>query len=179
MELCVVSEAHFPKVLFLCGPTNTNSLPLLSSSTFDNTGKSYNITRVVDENLNFVLEKYEAYSPMYISMSYSLTFALSFAAVTAIVVHTYLYNGAEIWAKFKNSRHGGEDIHKRLMNSYKEVPDWWYAVLTVLVLALGIFTVRYWPSGLPVWGFIVVCFGMGVILIIPEGILEGTTNQRM
>ncbi|RDW87636.1 hypothetical protein BP5796_03330 [Coleophoma crateriformis] len=154
-------------------------LPLLSSSTFDNTGASYNISRVVDSNLNFVLEKYEAYSPMYISMSYSISYALSFAAVTAIVVHTYLYNGTEIWAKFKNSRHGGEDIHKRLMRSYKEVPDWWYAVLTVGVLGLGIFTIRYWDSGLPVWGFIVVCFGMGVVLIIPEGILEGTTNQRI
>ena len=155
------------------------SLPLLSSSTFDNTGKSYNITRVIDSNLNFLVDKYEAYSPMYISMSYSISYALSFAAVTAMVVHTYLYNGSEIWARFKNSRNGGEDIHKRLMNKYKEVPDWWYMILTLVVLALGIVTVRNWDSGLPVWGFIVVCFGMGVVLIIPEGILEGTTNQRM
>ncbi|KAK6083432.1 Glutathione transporter 1-like protein 2 [Seiridium cupressi] len=154
-------------------------LPLLSSSTFDNTGSSYNISRVVDDKLNFVLGKYEEYSPMYISMSYSISYALSFAAVTAMVFHTYLYNGKEIWAKFKNSRSGGEDIHKRLMNVYKEVPDWWYGVLTVVVLGLGIFTVRYWDSGLPVWGFIVVCFGMGVVLIVPEGILEGTTNQRI
>jgi hypothetical protein len=159
--------------------TDSCSLPLLSSSTFDNTGSSYNITRVVDENLNFVLSKYEAYSPMYISMSYSLTYALSFAAVTAMVVHTYLYNGAEIWAKLKNSRSGGEDVHKRLMNVYKEVPDWWYGVLTLIVLGMGILTVQYWDSGLPVWGFIIVCFGMCVVLIIPEGILEGTTNQRM
>ena len=116
---------------------------------------------------------------MYISMSYSLTYALSFAAVTAIIVHTYLYNGKEIWAKLKNSRHGGEDIHKRLMGAYKEVPDWWYGILTVIILALGCFVVRYWDTGLPIWGFIVVCFGMGVLLIVPEGILEGTTNQRV
>lgn len=154
-------------------------LPLLSSGTFDNTGLSYNVSRVVDENLDFVLSQYEQYSPMYISMSYSLTYGLSFAAVTAIIVHTYLYNGSEIWAKFKNARHGGEDIHKRLMNSYKEVPDWWYGILTVVVLGLGIMTIRYWDTGLPVWGFIVVCFGLGVLMIVPEGILEGTTNQRM
>ena len=155
------------------------SLPLLSSSTFDNTGKVYNISRVIDKHYNFDLAAYKSYSPMYISMSYSLTYGLSFAAVTAIVVHTYLYNGKEIWAKFKNSRSGGEDIHKRLMNEYKEVPDWWYGILTAVVLALGCFTVRYWDTGLPIWGFIVVCFGMGVVLIIPEGILEGTTNQRV
>ncbi|KJR86061.1 oligopeptide transporter [Sporothrix schenckii 1099-18] len=166
-------------ILYYANVWNSAYLPLLSSTTYDNTGKTYNITRVVNENLDFVLSKYEEYSPMYISMSYSLTYALSFAAVTSIVVYTYLYNGSEIYAKFKNARHGGEDIHKRLMNSYKEVPDWWYGVLTVSVLGLGILTIRYWETGLPVWGFIVVCFGMGVLLIVPEGILEGTTNQRI
>ncbi|KAI5271242.1 OPT superfamily oligopeptide transporter [Aureobasidium subglaciale] len=166
-------------ILYYTNVWNSAYLPLLSSSTFDNTGKAYNVTRVVNAHLDFDLAEYKKYSPMYISMSYSLSYALSFAAVTAIVVHTYLYNGAEIWAKFKNSRHGGEDIHKRLMRPYKEVPDWWYGVLTVIVLGLGILTVRNWDTGLPVYGFIFVCFGMGVILIIPEGILEGTTNQRI
>lgn len=171
MELCLVGLE--------CWDGTHPSLPLLSSGTFDNTGKAYNVSRVVDAAHQFDLARYKAYSPMYISMSYSLTYGLSFAAVTAIVVHTYLYNGKEIWAKVKNAKHGGEDIHKRLMASYQEVPDWWYAVLTLVILALGCFTVRYWDTGLPIWGFIVVCFGMGVVLIIPEGILEGTTNQRV
>ncbi|RAH72932.1 OPT superfamily oligopeptide transporter [Aspergillus aculeatinus CBS 121060] len=166
-------------ILYYTNVWNSAYLPLLSSSTFDNTGSSYNVSRVVDENLDFVLSKYEQYSPMYISMSYSLTYGLSFAAVTAVVVHTYLYNGSEIWAKFKNSRHGGEDIHRRLMHAYREVPDLWYGILFVVTAGLGIFTVKYWETGLPVWGFIVVCCGMCVFLIVPEGILEGTTNQRV
>ena len=152
---------------------------MLSSSTFDNTGALYNVSRVVDKDLNFVLSKYKQYSPMYVSMSYPLTYGLSFAAVTAIIVHTYLYHGKEIWAKFKDSRHGGEDVHKRLMSVYPEVPEWWYVVITVIILGLGMFTVGYWPPGLPVWAFLLVCFGLGVILIVPEGILEGTTNQRV
>ncbi|KAB8220940.1 OPT oligopeptide transporter protein-domain-containing protein [Aspergillus novoparasiticus] len=123
--------------------------------------------------------KYQAYSPMYISVGYALTYGLGFAAVTAVIVHTYLYNGREIWAKFKNSRAGGEDIHRRLMHAYNDVPDWWYGILTVIVLGLGVLTVRYWDTELPVWGFLVVCFGMGVVLILPEGILQGTTNQRV
>lgn len=134
---------------------------------------------MVDANLNFLESGYKKYSPMYISMAYSLTYGLSFAAVTAIVLHTYLYNGSEIWARFKDSRHGGEDIHRRLMRSYKEVPDWWYGLLTVIVLGLGILTIKNWDTELPVWGFIVVCFGMAALLIVPEGILQGTTNQRV
>ncbi|KAJ5107487.1 hypothetical protein N7456_004162 [Penicillium angulare] len=154
-------------------------LPLLSSSTFDNTGNSYNVSRIVDANLNFVESQYKEYSPMSISMAYSLTYGLSFAAVTAIVLHTYLYNGAEIWARLKNARHGGEDIHRRQMRAYKEVPDWWYGILTLVVFGLGILTIRNWDTELPVWGFIVVCFGLALLLIVPEGILQGTTNQRV
>lgn len=80
---------------------------------------------------------------MYLSMSYSLTYGLSFAAVTAIVLHTYLYNGSEIWARLKNAQHGGEDVHRRLMRAYKEVPDWWYGILTLVTLGLGILTIRF------------------------------------
>ncbi|KAG9248154.1 OPT oligopeptide transporter protein-domain-containing protein [Calycina marina] len=153
-------------------------LPFLSLSTFDSTGDIYNIIRVVDKNLNFLVDKYEQYPPMYISMSFSLIFALLFSAVAAVIVHTYLYNGADIWAKFKDPRHGGEDIHKRLMkNKHMDVPNWWSGILTAMVLGLGVFTIGYWVSELPFWGFIVVCFGMAC-LIVPEGILEGTTNQR-
>lgn len=51
--------------------------------------------------------------------------------------------------------------------------------MQAVVVGMGILTVRYWDSGLPVWGFIVVCCGICVLLIVPEGILEGTTNQRI
>lgn len=113
-------------------------------------------------------------------MSYSLSYGLSFAAVTAMVVHTWLYSRHEIWNRLKNAQHGGDDIHMRLMRkSYREVPDWWYLVLTVVIAGLGILTTLYWDMQLPVWGFIVLCLGWGVFLLIPEGLLEGTTNQRM
>ncbi|CAL3963537.1 unnamed protein product [Diplocarpon coronariae] len=78
---------------------------------------------------------------------------LCFAAVTPMLFHTYLYNGREIWARFKNARNGGEDVHRRLMIVYREVPDWWHATLTLVVLALGAFIVRYWDSGLSIRGF--------------------------
>ncbi|GAA5902112.1 hypothetical protein JCM8208_002479 [Rhodotorula glutinis] len=155
---------------------NSGYLPVLSSSTFDNTGAKYNISRVLSGG-RLDLDAYQAYSPMYISMAYSISYGLNFAAVTAIVVHTFLYSRKEIWSRLKGL--GSEDVHKRLMRSYREVPDWWYGVLTVFVLGLGIFTIRYWDTGLPIWSFVFITFGMGVVLIVPEGILEGTTNQRV
>lgn len=86
-------------ILYYTNVWYSGYLPLLSSGTYDHTGASYNVSRVVNSQMDFVLSKYEAYSPMYIPLSYSLSYALSFAAVTAILAHTYLYNGSEIWAK--------------------------------------------------------------------------------
>ncbi|BGP17729.1 hypothetical protein JCM10213_005310 [Rhodosporidiobolus nylandii] len=166
-------------ILYYKNVWNSAHLPFLSSSTFDNTGGKYNVTRVMTNN-EFDLAKYKEYSPMYISMSYSLSYGLNFAAVTGVLMYTILYNGQEIWARFKDSRAGGEDIHRRLMKqNYKEVPTWWYIVLQIVVTGCGVAAIRGWDTQLPVWGFLVVCLGFGFIFIIPEGILEGTCNQRI
>ncbi|KAJ7362691.1 OPT oligopeptide transporter [Mycena albidolilacea] len=157
--------------LYYTGVWYSDYLPLLSSSTFDNTGASYNISKVVNADFTFNEAKYKTYSPMYILSAYSLSYALNFAAITGIIFHTYLYNGSDISAKFRNSREGGEDIHKRLMNKYKDVPDWWYGIIALITLGLD--------TQLPVWGFVIVAWGLGIVMIIPEGILEGTTNQRV
>lgn len=138
---------------------------MLTSTTYDNTGVKYNVTRVITEDLDFDLAKvggrflssaartsetltfpgithvkYKAYSPMYISQSYSFSYGLNFAAVTGIVFHTFLYNRKDIIAKLRDPKAGGEDIHKRLMRSYKDVPDWWYGLFTIVIIGLGIFT---------------------------------------
>lgn len=166
-------------IVYYTNVWNSAYLPMLTSTTYDNTGVKYNVTRVITEDLDFDLAKYKAYSPMYISQSYSFSYGLNFAAVTGIVFHTFLYNRKDIIAKLRDPKAGGEDIHKRLMRSYKDVPDWWYGLFTIVIIGLGIFTTCYWDTQLPVWGFIVVVCGFPALLMIPEGILEGTTNQRV
>jgi len=184
-------------------------LPVLSSSTFDNTGAKYNISRVLSGG-RLDLAAYEAYSPMYISMAYSISYVrpdvsfpssparsdrlldpaardvevadssvflqgLNFAAVTAIVVHTFLYSRKEIWSRLRDSRAGGEDVHKRLMRSYREVPDWWYGVFTVVVLGLGIFTIRCVPLVL----FVVVAHPLLVLTLTLRLQLLGHRPARL
>ncbi|GAA6016258.1 hypothetical protein JCM10207_000448 [Rhodosporidiobolus poonsookiae] len=166
-------------ILYYKNVWHSARLPFLTSTTFDNTGGKYNVTNVIT-NGNFDLAKYKAYGPMFISMSYSLSYGLNFAAVTGVLVYTILYNRQEIWSRLKDSRAGGEDIHRRLMRkSYREVPWWWYAVLQVIVIALGILAIRNWDTQLPVWGFVVICVGFPIVFMIPEGFLEGTCNQRI
>ncbi|GAA6040556.1 hypothetical protein JCM8097_005462 [Rhodosporidiobolus ruineniae] len=166
-------------ILYYSNVWNAAHLPFLTSTVYDNTATKYNVTRVMTGN-EFDLAKYKEYSPLYISISYALSFGLNFAAVTGVLVHVVLFHGKDLWARFKDPSAGGDDIHRRLMKqNYREVPIWWYLVLQLAVVACGLAAIRAWPTELPVWGFLVVCLGFGIVFIIPEGILEGTCNQRI
>jgi OPT family oligopeptide transporter len=102
-------------------------MPVQSSESYDNTGKSYNVSRILDSNFNFNETAYKAYSPLYLSTQFALAYGLSFAAMSAVIVHVALYHGKEIWRQFKMARHQEDDVHMRLMKKYRDAEDWWYA----------------------------------------------------
>ena len=62
-----------------------------------------------------------------------MSYGLSFAAISSLVVYTYLYNGRQIWRQWQTSGNEKPDVHMRLMQKYKEAPTWWYMSLFVLV----------------------------------------------
>ena len=104
----------------------------MSSDAFDNTGKQYNVSRIINSNSSFNLRAYKAYSPIFLSASFTITYGLAFATITATFTHTFLYYGKYIWTHARCPLSGERDIHARLMSVYNEVPDWWY--LTVFGL---------------------------------------------
>lgn len=76
------------------------------------------------------------------STTYITVYALSFTLSTAAIVHTVLYNGKEIYMKFKNTHTEMEDVHAKLMRNYPEVPDWWYWAIFVAFASIGIATIE-------------------------------------
>lgn len=153
-------------------------MPMISTTTYDNTAKKYNVSRVLNDKLVFYEEGYKSYSPLFVPFSYLLSYALNFAAVISLFVHCYLYHGKDIVNKLKDQRHGGEDIHKRLMNNFKEAPDWWYLILLVISIALSFACVCHFPTQLPWWGLIVSLL-IAFVNFLPQGLLEGITNQHV
>src|SRR6266702_2650180 len=99
---------------------------MVSSHSFDNRGKSYNVSRIINDDASFNLEAYQAYSPLFISASFAMSYGLSFASITATLTHIFLYYRKQIWTQARRSLSEQPDIHARLMSVYKEVPDWWY-----------------------------------------------------
>lgn len=78
--------------------------------------------------------------------------------------------------QFRSTLRSVPDVHSRLMSNYAEVPRWWYGVLGVVAFALGIVGNEVAHTGLPVWAYIVGVL-IGLIFIIPMGILNAVSNQ--
>jgi hypothetical protein len=102
----------------------------VSFQSFDNTGKPYNISKVINADMSFNVEAYRAYSPLFLPAFFVIAYGLSFAAITATLTHTFLYYHKHIMIHARRSLSEQPDIHARLMSVYKEVPDWCY--LTIL-----------------------------------------------
>lgn len=108
-------------------------LPMSDSSTYDNTGSTYNVSRILTPEFTLNDQAYREYSPLFISTTFAMSYGLSFAAIASLIVYTYLHHGSMIWAQWKNSKSEEDDIHMKLMRKYPEAPTWWYMSLFALV----------------------------------------------
>lgn len=134
--------------LHYSGTWSAKFLPMSDSITYDNTGVSYNTTRILTPQFTLDLEAYKAYSPLFLSTTFALSYGLSFAAIAALIVYTYLNHGKQIWQQFRNSTQQEPDIHMKLMSKYKEAPTWWYMSLFAVMVALSLVTVLAFPTNL-------------------------------
>jgi OPT family small oligopeptide transporter len=96
-------------------------LPMSDSASYDNTGAVYNVSRILTKDYTLDLEKYKAYSPLFLSTTFALQYGLAFATIISVIVHTALYHRKEIWYRAKAARNQEDDVHMRLMKKYKEV----------------------------------------------------------
>jgi OPT family oligopeptide transporter len=150
-------------------------LPILSSHAFDNTGAHYNVTRILTPHNTLDQAKYEAYSPLFLPIVFAISYGLSFASVCATLSHALFYFRKQIWAQSKRSLREMPDIHARLMSKYKEVPDWWYAMIFLSMFAFAIISIEVWPSELPVWALIVALL-IAFVYVIPIGMILAITK---
>lgn len=108
-------------------------LPISDASTYDNTGQTYNTTRILSSNFTLDTEAYANYSPLFISTTFAMSYGLSFAAIASLVVYTYLHHGEHILRQWRSSTREKPDVHMKMMRRYPEAPSWWYMTLFVLV----------------------------------------------
>ncbi|PHH92148.1 hypothetical protein CDD83_8716 [Cordyceps sp. RAO-2017] len=162
----------------------TGYLPINTNTMFAHNATTYNVSAILDENGILDEAKYQAYSPVYIAASSVTYYIFFFAVYTSVISYAALYHWNDISMGFRSLRNsfrrggkedGSKDIHTRLMDAYREVPEWWYLILNAAAIVLGVVAVAVWPTHTAVG---VVFFGIALALIftIPTGIIFATTG---
>ncbi|OWP04008.1 small oligopeptide transporter [Marssonina coronariae] len=165
-------------ILHYSGTWSAKYLPMSDSTTYDNTGASYNVSRILTPKFTLDLDAYKAYSPLFLSTTFAISYGLSFAAIASLIVYTYLNHGEQIWGQFRNSTKEEPDIHMKLMSKYKEAPTWWYLSLFVLMIVVSLVTVLGFPTNLTWWAFLLALF-ISFAFSLPIGIIQAITNTQI
>ncbi|KAF9502152.1 OPT oligopeptide transporter, partial [Pleurotus eryngii] len=165
-------------VLYYKNVWEAHYLPISSRGSYDNTGKTYNVTRIINEDASLNVTEYIRYSPIFLSTTFAVSYGLSFASITATLTHALLYYRKQIWTQARKSMSEQADIHARLMSRYAQVPDWWYLVIFLVMFAFGVICIKVWEVDLPVWG-LVLALAVAFFYIIPIGMIQAITNQQV
>jgi hypothetical protein len=136
------------------GTWYSDYLPMSDSNSYDNTAAEYDVSKILKPDFSLDLAKYKDYSPIFLSTTFALQYGLSFAATIALVTHTSLYHGKDIWKRIRNTNSEPRDIHNKLIEKYPEVPLWWFSVLLAIMVAIGFATVLAYDTQLPWWGYV-------------------------
>lgn len=165
----VTSAIHYKGLFY------ADYLPMSDSQSYDNTGNIYNVSRILTPEFTFDAEKYKAYSPLFLSSTFTLCYGLSFAGIIAVIVHTCLFHGSDIMKRFRATGTESEDVHSRLMSRFKTVPMWWYGVVTLIMIGMGLGVTLGYETHLAWWAFFVSLI-ISAFWFVPLGIVKASTN---
>ncbi|GFQ04754.1 oligopeptide transporter 4 [Phtheirospermum japonicum] len=157
---------------------HAKTFPLFSSHLFNSQGGTYNVSAIVNDKFEIDLPAYEKQGRINLSIFFSLSYGLNFAAVIATLTHVALFNGKEIYDRYRASHKGKPDIHTRLMKKYKDIPNWWFHVMLVISLLVSLALCIFMKNEvqLPWWGLLFAA-GLALIFTLPISIITATTNQ--
>ncbi|CCM00338.1 uncharacterized protein FIBRA_02368 [Fibroporia radiculosa] len=164
-------------IVFFKNSFYSQYMPIASDGSYDNTGNMYNVSNIITNGI-FDEAKYIQYSPMFISATFAISYGVQFAAITAVIVHTFLWYSKDISRQMRRAIHDERDVHARLMAVYPEVPWWWYAIIGVIAFVCGVVGIEIYPTELPVWAM-VMAIVIALIFIIPVGMIRAITNQMI
>lgn len=165
----VTSAVHYSGMFYF------QYLPISDSNSYDNTGALYNVSKILTPEFTFDAVKYSQYSPLFLSTTFTLCYGLSFAGIIAVLVHTGLFHGTDIWARFRRIGSEDEDVHNRLMSRFKPVPIWWYAAVFLVMIGMALGVVLGFPTHLSWWAFFIALI-ISAVWFVPLGIIMASTN---
>ncbi|UKZ47228.1 hypothetical protein TrVGV298_001444 [Trichoderma virens] len=178
-------------------------MPILSAAVFDNTGKVYDVSKILTSDFLFDREAYSNYSRVFLPVTYMLSYGVQFAGLAALLTHTACWHGQDIWHTWKKSLVEARGQGKEGYQQVSDSPDPSSATAaqpegTPRVSLSGShieglmshedihsrLMKRYkdaplscYPVHLP-WYGLLLALAIGAIFFIPNGIIMAITNQH-
>lgn len=78
-------------------------MPIVSAAVFDNTGKVYDVSKILTKDFVFDQEAYRNYSRVFLPITYVLSYGVQFAGLAALLTHTACWHGKDIVTQWKRS----------------------------------------------------------------------------
>ncbi|KAF8154812.1 small oligopeptide transporter [Crassisporium funariophilum] len=153
-------------------------MPISSLNAYDNTGKPYNVSRVVNSDATLNMEAYKAYSPLYLPTAFAMSYGLSFLSITSTITHAAIHFYRPIRLQFGRSMREQPDVHARLMSTYPQVPEWYYACIFVVTFIFACVCIQLWPSGMTIWALVIALL-ISLVYVIPIGMIQAVTNRQV
>ncbi|RZC46100.1 hypothetical protein C5167_039042, partial [Papaver somniferum] len=180
LPIVVIAKAFYHKnisfwVCFLLVQSTNDDM-------FDVNGQSYDVSRVLNDDLTLNQQAYDNYSPIHLSVFFVNSLGFQLAAETATLTHFVLFHWSETWDQIKQIIKGqslfSSDVHNRMMKKYKPIPQWWFYTIIILMIVLALLNSTLFGRQfqLPYWGVMLGC-ALPFILILPLGIIRATTGK--
>ena len=106
-----------------------------------------------------------------------VTAATGFATPIAVIVHMILHDGKQLinFTLTKTNSFKGNDLHCRLIEVYKGVPDWWYGIISLLSIIVLIIISEV--SNILQWYYVLLALVIPLIFSLPMGSVLSITGQ--
>ena len=82
----------------------------------------------------------------------------------------------DIVHRFRKTLKDEHDVHSYLMQSYPEVPMWWYVITGVITFAFLCTAIKMVPTQFPLWAAVIAIF-LSFSLAIPFSIFVAVSSQ--
>ncbi|KAF9205241.1 hypothetical protein BGZ49_004311 [Haplosporangium sp. Z 27] len=165
----------FPIMWFTNTLSINNFSRPLTSHLYYKDGKPFDVVPLLNDDYSLNSTLYEQEGEAVMTPMYALGFMTGFVSLAACIAHFICFNGADFIKTWKSAvGDNGEDIHHKMMKVYPEVPQLWYAIFYILMLALSFVVVEVYGLELPWWGLILAA-AIGWIMTIPICAMEAIT----
>lgn len=163
----------------------TGYLTINSNHIYTNTGETYDVSAVLTNGL-LDHDKYMKVGPPFYTAANLVVYGAFFAMYPFAIIWSFItewkaikFSCKELWTSIRNPRRSNfeahDDVHCKMMAKYPEVPDWWFFIILIIAVVLGIVMVEHYPTNTPVWG-IFFTLGINFIFLIPITLIYSVTG---